>query len=97
MFDFLEESLDEVTFAVEDKIARNLWGCFSWRNDRYGALAFDGVAEILGIVALIAQHIVGGKIRNEVLGLGNIAYLTGCENEPKRIPQSIDDRMDFGR
>ena len=96
MLDFEEEALDEVAFTVEGEIASNLRGCFSWRNDRYGVLAFDSVAEILGIVAFIAKDIVCGKIGDQSLGLSDVADLTGCENEPKRVAQGIDDCVDFG-
>ena len=44
MFDFVEESFDEVTFAVEREVAQALGDavCFRW-NDNFGAAGFDEV------------------------------------------------------
>ena len=75
MFDLQEEALDKVALAVEDEIAGYLWRCRPGRNDRYGVLVFDGVPERLGIVAFIAQDMVGGKVGDQGFGLGDVARL----------------------
>ncbi len=96
MLDFEEEALDEVALAIEGIIAGNLRGCFSRRDDGGGVLAVDGVAERLGIVAFVAQDIVGGKVGDQGLGLGEVALLSWRQDEPQRIAQGIDDGMDLG-
>jgi hypothetical protein len=38
----------------------------------------------------------GGKIDDQGFSLGDVAYLSGRQDEAERIAQSIDDRMDLG-
>jgi len=96
VFDFQEEPLDEVAFAVQRIVAGDLWGGYSGRDDGDRVLLSDGIAERLGIVTLVAEDIVGGQIGDERFGVGVVAGLTGREDEPEGIAQGIDDGMDLG-
>jgi hypothetical protein len=96
VFDFEEESFDEVAFAVERIVAGDLRGGYSGRDDGDRVLFGDGVTDRLRVVPLVAEDIVGGQIGDQSLGLGVVAGLTGREDEPERIAQGVDDGVDLG-
>ena len=95
VFDLQEEPFDEIAFAVECEVARDLWRGFSGRDDRDGVLFGDGIAERLGIVALVAENVSGRQIGDQGFGLGDVVDLTWRENESEGIAQGIDDGVYF--
>jgi len=97
VLDFQEEALDQVALAIKGVVAGDLRRCCSGRDDRHGILAFDGLPQGLGIVALVPQDMVGGKISDQGLSLSDIAHLSRRQDEAERIAQSINDGMDLGR
>ena len=96
VFDLEEEPFDEIAFAVEREVARDLWRGFSGWDHRDGVLFGDGIAERLGIVALIAEDVSGRQIGDQGFGLGDVVDLSWRKNEAEWIAQGIDDGVDFG-
>lgn len=96
MLDFQEEPFDEVAFAIESVVAGDLRGRRPGRDDWHGILAFDEIPQWLGVVTLVTQDMVGGKIGDQDFSLSDIARLSWRQDEAERIAQSIDDGMDLG-
>jgi hypothetical protein len=95
VLDFQEEALDEVALAIKGVVAGDLRRCCPGWDDRYGILVFNGLPQGLGIVALVTQDIVGGKISDQGFSLSDIARLSRRQDEAERIAQSVDDGMDL--
>ena len=96
MLDFQEEALDEVALAIEGVVAGDLRRCCPGWDDRHGILAFNDLPQWLGIVALVTQDMVGGKISDQRFSLSDVARLPRRQDEAERIAQSVDDGMDLG-
>jgi hypothetical protein len=96
VFDFEEEALDEVAFAVERVVAVDLWGGGSGRDDCDRVLSGDDIAERFRVIAFVAEDMIGWQIGDQSLGVGVVTGLTGRENEPEGVAQGIDDGVDLG-
>ena len=82
MFDFVEETLDEIAFAVEREVAESLDDavCF-WRDDGFGATGFDETDNGFAVVAFVGQHVFCGDILQEQFCLGAIGDIARSEDE----------------
>lgn len=96
MLDLEEEALDEVALAIEGVVARHLRRCSPRRDNGNGVPSADSLAESLGILALVAQNVVGREVCDEGLGLGIVARLPWGQDEAQRIAEGIDDGMNLG-
>ena len=96
VFDFQEETLDEIALAIEGIVAENLWRCLSGRDDGHSALLANGLPERLRVVAFVAKDIFGRQTRDQGFGVGVVAGLSWGENKSQRIAQGIDDSVDLG-
>ena len=57
MLEFVEEALDEITFAVESEIAEALDDAvFFGRDDHIGAAGFDCFNNRIAVIALVAKN-----------------------------------------
>ncbi len=57
MFDFVEEALDEITFAGESEIAYSLDDAvFFRRDDHIGTAGFDRFNDRVAVIALVAKN-----------------------------------------
>ena len=98
MLEFIEEALDEVSFAVEREIAgpRHLTICF-WRNHRGDTSLGESADQRISVVSLVAKQgaRVGafkqGRRASQVVGLSRRQYQFDW------IAQGINEGMDFGR
>ena len=97
MFDFVEEALDEIAFAVEREIAEALDDavCFR-RDDGFGATGFDETDNDFAVIAFVGQHVFCGDILQEQFCLGAIGGVSGSEDEAQRIAQGVAQCMQLG-
>jgi len=99
MLDLVEEALDKVASLIE--MLRETDWVFSvafGRDVRPGAPFGDGVAQGVGVVALVSQqHRVLGQTRDQFRRAFDIALLPGREFELQRTTFSVDERVDFRR
>ena len=82
MFDFVEETFDEIALAIECEVAEALYDAVRFRrDDNFGAAGFDEVDDGLAVVALVGQHIFRGDIFQEQFCLGAIGDIARGEDE----------------
>ena len=98
VLEFIEEALDEISFAVEREIAspRHLAIGF-WRNHRGDPSLSQSVDQRIGVVSLVAKQ--GGWIgaADQWLRTSQVVGLSRCQHQFDRIAQGIDERVDLGR
>ena len=94
MFDLEEESFDQVAFAIECEITRDLRGSFSRRDDGDATLSDDGISERFRVVSFVSQHVVAWQARNQGFSRGKVTSLAWRADEPKRIAQRVDGYVD---
>ena len=94
MLDFVEETFDQVAFAVEREVTQALGGsiCFGWNDDVRAACGYH-FNDSVTVVTLVGQHIFRGDAFQEWLGLCAIGDIARREDEPQRISQGIAQRM----
>ena len=82
MFDFVEETLDEIAFAVEREVAEALNDavCFR-RDDGFSATGFDETDNGFGVIAFVGQHVFRDDILQERFCLGAIGDIARSEDE----------------
>lgn len=82
MFDFVEETLDKIAFAVEREVAEALDDavCF-WRDDGFGATGFDEVDDALAVITFVGQHVFCGNVFQEQFCLSAIGDIARSEDE----------------
>ena len=97
MLELIEETLDEVSFAIEGKIAEALDGavCFGWNNDASSS-HFDIGNDGITIIALVTEHVAGLDAIQQRYGLSTVRNIAGCQNEPQRIAARVAQGMQFG-
>lgn len=81
VFDFEEEALDEIAFAIECVIAADLRRGFPGRDDGNRILRFDRVTKCFGIIAFVAKHVLGWELSDKRLGLCMVTRLTRRQNK----------------
>lgn len=98
MFDLVEESLDEVSLAIEGKVAQALDDpvCLG-RNNRACAAFLYQIDNRVGVIAFVRQYILCGDSLQQQFRLGAAGDVAGCENDADRIAQRITQGMYFGR
>jgi hypothetical protein len=98
MLEFIEEALDEVSFAVKREIAcpRQLAICF-WRNHRGDPSLSESVDQRIRVVSLISKQGFWIGAVDQLLRAGQIVGLSRRQHQFDRIAQSVDQRVDFGR
>ena len=97
MFEFVEESLDEVTLAIKGKIAwqRNRAAGMG-RNDRGDLPVGQKFDEGVGVVGLVTNQSSRTGILEQRLCADEIVGLSWCEQQLDGITQRIDERVNFG-
>ena len=98
MLDDTEEAFDEISLAIERKVAIALNFPVGFRRDD----DLDGSSrqtfnEVVGVVTLVGKHSFRLDKRQQRLGLGDVVDLTAREAECQRIAEGIDDHVDFRR
>ena len=98
LFDEIDESLDEVSFAVEGKVA---WpfdpAVFLGWDDRNNAADFEVFNKAVGIIPFVTDERLRRDLGNQCFGLRNLVDLAFGEAERERVSQGIDNDVDLGR
>ena len=96
MFDFVEETLDEIALAVEREVAQALDDAVGFgRYDNFCTAGFDEVDDGFAVVSLVSQHVFRGDVFQEQFRLGAIGGIARGEDETERIAQGIAQCMQF--
>jgi hypothetical protein len=98
MLEFIEEALDEVSFAVEHEIAGpwRLTICF-WRNHRGDTSAGESVDQRISVVRLVAKQGVRVGAFEQGLRTSQVMGLSRRQHQFDGIAQGINEGVDFGR
>ena len=97
LFEFVEEPLDEVAFAIEDEVARARGLAAGLGRDDWGdSPSGEELDEWIGIVGLVGEHASGSTSSIRWLGLAEILSLARREQKLDRVAERIDQGVDFG-
>jgi len=94
---FIEEALDEVSFAVEREIA-GPWHlrCF-WRNHRGDTSLGESVDQRICVVCLVAKQGLRVDAFEQGLRTSQVMSLSRRQHQFDGIAQGINEGVDFGR
>ena len=98
VLDGIEEPLDEIALAVEDKIAVpfDLAVHFRW-DHRFDGAHFQALNEAVTVVSLVTEERCGLDLSRKGFSLRDVVCLSSTQAERERISQGVDDGMDFRR
>jgi hypothetical protein len=98
MLEFIEEALDEVSFAVEREIAgpRHLTVCFCWNHGRDASLG-ESADQRICVVSLVAKQCARVGAFEQGLRASQVVGLSRRQHQFDGIAQGIDEGVDFGR
>ena len=98
MLEFIEEALDEVSFAVEREIAGpwHLTICF-WRYHRGDTSLGESVDQRISVVRLVAKQGVRVGAFEQGLRTSQVMGLSRRQHQFDGIAQGINEGVDFGR
>ena len=97
MFELVEETLNEIAFAVEGEIARagGFSVGFGW-DDWGDRSSVERVDEGVGVEGLVGDQSAGIDGFDQRLGASQIVLLARAEHHLDRIAEGIDERVNFG-
>ena len=97
VFHLVDEAFDQMTLPVQVSIVGlGIFPVGAWRNDRTHVQVQDVLAEALGIISLVGNHVPTGIIGYQPLGLGDVVLLAPGQDEPQGIAQAIHCHVDLG-
>jgi len=96
VLEFVEEALDEITLAIQSKIAGQ-WAVAAGvgRNHRGDLSLGEGLDEGVGVVCLVGNERPRIGMLEQRLAAGEIVVLSCGENELDGIAESIDECVNF--
>ena len=97
MLELIEETLNEIAFAVEGEVARARsfsveFGWDDWDDRSIG----EGGDEGVGVEGLVGDQSAGIDGFDQRFGAGEIVILARAEHHLDRIAEGVDERMNFG-
>src|SRR5262249_7817525 len=96
VLEFVEEALDEITLAIEGKIAGQRRGAAGGGRNHRGDLPLsESLNEAIGIVNLVGNERSWIGMLEQRLAAGEIIVLPWRENELDGIAESIDQCVNF--
>lgn len=98
LLELAEEILDQVALFVEFSI-EVAWRQAVWSRRDYGGFAScrQGVEySAIGIEGAICDQQVGGHMRQQRIGPGQVVRLSRRQQKAQRIAERVDQRMDLG-
>ncbi len=97
MLEGVEETLDEIAFAVEGEVARarGFSVGFGW-DDWDDRPIVEGGNEGIGVEGLVGDQGAGIDGFDQRFGAGEIVILARAEHHLDRIAEGVDERMNFG-
>ena len=97
MFDFVEETFDQVPLLVPMAVVfPRLFAVLTGRNYRFCFFLCNQLQEFFRVIRTIRNYPLKIKIRNQVIGLGDVMTLPSGQEKPQRIAQSIYTGVDLG-
>jgi hypothetical protein len=96
VFDLIEESFDEIAFAVEREIAEPLDKPvgFGW-NDNVCAIVCDEFHNGICVIALVGQNADCSNVFQKRLCLGAVGNVSGRQDQAKWIAARIAEGVEF--
>ena len=97
MLEQVEETLDEIAFAIEDEIARarDFAVGFGW-DDGDDRSIVEGGDEGVGVERLVGDQGAGIDGFDERFGAGEIVILAGAEHHLDGIAEGVDEGVNLG-
>jgi len=97
MLEHVEETLDEIAFAIEDEVApaRDFAVGFGW-DDGDDRLIVEGGDESVGAERLVGDQGAGIDGFDQRFGAGEIVILAGAEPHLDRVAEGVDDGVNLG-
>ena len=97
MLNFVDEALDQVTFAVPPAVvfAHHIRSLVR-RDHGFNASVQEVVDEVVSRVASVGNQSFKIEAFQQVLCLGNVVSLSCGQRKSQRTAQTIDGHMDFG-
>ena len=98
LFEFAEEVLDQMARLVEVAIEIAARAAVFARRDhgRFSSACQHSDAPLIGIEGLVGDQQIGGHLRQQRIGSGQIVGLSGGQEEAQRVAKGIDQCVDFG-
>ena len=97
MLELIEETLNEIAFAVEGEVARARGFSVGFGWDDWGdRSSVEGGDEGVGVERLVGDQSAGIDGFDERLGASQIVILARAEHHLDRIAEGIDERVNFG-
>ena len=97
VFDLVEVALDAVSVLVDfGVIADEALSPWIAGDDGLGLDVGDAVADGIGVVGCVGQHMAGPKPLHQRQGPGCVAGLSGREDHAERPTEGVTGDMDFG-
>ena len=97
MFELVEETLNEIAFAVEGEIARarRFSVGFGW-NDWRDRSSVEGADEGVGVERLVGDQSAGIDGFDQRFGASQIVILARAEHHLDGIAEGVDERVNLG-
>ena len=97
MLDFVDEALDQMTFAVQPSIvlAHYLRPLVRW-DHRLNASLHEVIDEVGSRIASVGNQALKIEAFQQVLSLGDVVALAGGQGKSQWIAQTINCHMNFG-
>ena len=93
----IEETLDEIAFAVEGEIARARGFSVRFGWDDWGDRSIvEGGDEGIGVERLVSDQSAWIDGFDQRFGAGEVVILAGAEHHLDRIAEGVDERMNLG-
>ena len=98
MLEAVEEALDAVTLGVHGEVCfARVFDVGTRRDNGFRAGFFDGIDDLLAVVALVGEDVLRGKARQQRLGLRIVRRLPRRQDEAQGIAKTIDGCVYFRR
>ena len=98
VFDLVEVALDAVSVFVDfGVIADEALSSWIAGYDGLGLDVGDAVADGIGVVGCVGEHMAGPKPLHQRQGPGCVAGLSGREDHAERSTEGVTGDVDFGR
>ena len=98
VLEFVEEALDEITFAVEREVAIPRGLAIGFRGNHGGDLPpAESIDQRISVVSLVADQSLRIGAIDQGLRAGQIVGLPRREHQRDGIAKGIDEGVDFGR
>ena len=97
MLEHVEETLNEIAFAIEDEIARarGFPVGFGWDDGKDRSIV-EGGDEGVGVERLVGDQSAGIDGFDQRFGVGEIVILARAEHHLDRIAEGVDEAVNLG-